>query len=716
MKLSPRRISRTGLAAVACLSMSVSLMVPAVALADENSTIGIDHVASTTRYAEDTPALSWGILEPFRRASGGFDRVFDGATLHSGVPSFAFLSRTNQDDGTIILKYAGTANVMNFCGEDYTGEDERGSCKLDFTFSEPIVTFNPTVGTGQLSVVVHTLDKKTGEWVGPTRVSMADLDFSEARYKSDEPSTVRDVAVTVTEEGRTALSGNPRGSDTLDSLNLSFNGAVTFGTESTASEDLNLEKEVTTEFKREESNRLFALRDGSILHVTRGGFGGDSQLVIADNNLEKFVSSDDVTINRGNPSAFKSATDTLFWADGDTIRYATVTAEGIGEVMELGIVPNSNVTGLAYSESTDTVGVLTSDPETRRGVFTEFGLAESSLSITELPLTSEVRGTAPAEDGGGYDSTYGYNGNAGEAVGLRALPDGTFLYVLDDILDGPDGRTGSTPIHIRPGQSPSVVEIAAAKEQFKSVQYTGGRRTVSVVGENIVFYNGVNSESESVGVYTYADGTFTKKSTTDKVEVFDFIAGATFNADGNLVMVSASEGEDLVILDPITLEVIKSSPVGSSLRYTNSKSPDTLKIVGDDIFVSGVEGYGSTDKLTFIKVGAVGEDVTVGTADGSLKTVELGSSDANKPLKGTETPDPKDGDNGTDESQDDLSSDASARIDELSTKAAFGFGGLGLVSLLTVGGIFAMITALFHFIKTQMPSGFQLPPMSGLHR
>ncbi|MCL0120434.1 HtaA domain-containing protein [Corynebacterium pygosceleis] len=710
MNLSSRRLSRTGLAAVACLSMSLSLVAPAVAGADENAKLGIEHVSSTTSYPESTPALSWGVLSLFRQVSGGFDRVFDGAALHSGVPSFAFVSRTNEDDGSVSLKYAGTANVMSFCGPTYLGADERGACKLDLTVSEPIVTLNPADGTGTLSLVVHSLDKKTKEWVGPSRVVMANLDLTNAKYRSGDVSTVRDIAVTVTAEGRSALSGNPKGSDGLDALNLSFTGPVTFGASSGATEELTLEKEVTTDFTRGESNRLFGLSDGSVLHVTRGGFRGATQLVIADNDLGTFVTSDDVTINRGNPSAFKSATDTLYWADGDTVRYATVSSAGVGAIMDLGTLPNANVSGLAYSEVTDSIGVLTADLDTRKGVLTEFKLSDMSTTATELPPMSEVRGTAPSEDGGDFDSTYGYKGAAGEAVGLRALPDGTFVYILDDILEGPDGRTGSTPLHIRPGQTPAAVEIAAAKDQFKSVLFSGGRRTVSVVDDNIVFYNGVNNGVESVGVYTYSDGAFTKKSTADKVEAFDFITGATFDADGNLVMASAGEAGELAVLDPTTLEVISSTTVGGTLQYTNGKAAETLKIIGDDIFITGVEGYGTDDKLTFVKVGTGGAGTTVGSEDDSLTTVELGTSDANEPLKGSDTP------GGPAGSGSDLSSGVKGKIDGLSGKAALGSGGLSLMTLFTAGGVIALIAALFHFIKTQFPGGFQLPTMPGMER
>ncbi|MCX7537284.1 HtaA domain-containing protein [Corynebacterium sp. P5875] len=730
MTQSTRRLSRTGLAAVACLTMSISLITPAVSGADENAKIGIEHVASTTSYADDTPALAWGVLGIFRQASGGFDRVFDGATLHSGVPSFAFISRTDSDDGTVVLNYAGTANVMNFCGPTYMDQDERGNCKLDLTISEPTVTINPADGTGNISMIVHTLDKKTKEWFGPSRVVMADLDLSNARYKSGEVSTVRDIAVTVTEEGRAALSGNPKGYDALDALDLSFDDPISFGTSTGATEDLTLVKEAVTSYSRGDANRLFGLKDGSVLHITRGKEASDSQIVIADNDLSEFTAVDDITVNLGNPSALKSATDTLYWADGNTIRYADATAAGLGAVMELGTVPNSNVTGLAYSEGTDTLGVLTSDPGTREGVFTVFNLADGTSSQTALPPMSEVRGTPASEDGGSFDSTYGYRSPTGNAVGLRALPDGTFVYILDDILDGPDGRTGSTPLHIRPGQTPAAVEIEAAKEQFKSVLYGGGRRTASIVGGNVVFYNGVNSDFESVGVYTYSDGTFTKKSTADEVAVFDFITGATFDSEGNLVMASASDGNELAVLDPTTLEVISSTTVGSTLQYTNGQAADTLKFVGDDIFISGVHDFGGEETLTFIKVSTGGDAVTVGTADDTLEAIELGTSDDNEPLKSTETPattTPATSSPATStpaistpvlttletSTPETTTTETSTSVttttetpdgnDDMSSgsggKLLIGFGGLSLLSLLNIGGIAAMIAALFHFIK-----------------
>ncbi|MCX7542637.1 HtaA domain-containing protein [Corynebacterium sp. P5848] len=747
MKQPTRRLSRTGLAAVACLSMSISLVAPAISGADENTKLGIEHVASTSSYAEETPALAWGVLEIFRQASGGFDRVFDGATLHSGVPSFAFVSRTDSDDGTVVVNYAGTANVMNFCGPDYRAKDERGNCKLDLTLSEPTVTINPSDGTGNLSMIVHSLDKKTKEWVGPSRVVMANLDLSKAKYRSGETSTVRDIAVAVTEEGRAALSGNPKGYDDLDALNLSFTGPVTFGTTTGVTEELSLETEAVTVFPRGKANRLFGLKDGSVLHITRGKEASDSKIVIADNDLGTFTAIDDFTVNTGNPSALKSASDTLYWADGNTIRYADATAAGLGAVMELGTVPNSNVTGLAYAEGNDTLGVLTADPGTRKGVITVFNLADGTSTQTELPPMSEVRGTDPKGDGGNFDSTYGYSRPTGDAVSLRALPDGTFVYILDDILDGPDGRTGSTPLHIRPGQTPAAVEIGAAKEQFKSVLYGGGRRTASIVDGNIVFYNGVSDDFESVGVYTYSDGTFTKKSTADKVAAFDFITGATFDADGNLVMASAGDGHELAVLDPTTLEVISSTTVGSTLQYSNGQAAETLKFVGDDIFISGVNDFGGDETLTFIKVSTSGEGLTVGTSDDTLEVVELGSSDDNEPLKGEDTPatstpatstpatstpatstpvtstpvtstpatsTPVTSTPVTPDDHDGMSSDVNDKLDGLSGKLMLGSGGLSLVSLLTVGGIVAMIAALFHFVKIQFPGAFQFPSIPGM--
>ena len=189
--------------------------------------------------------------------------------------------------------------------------------------------------------------------------------------------------------------------------------------------------------------------------------------------------------------------------------------------------------------------------------------------------------------------------------------------------------------------------------------------------------------------------------------------------------------------------MISSTTVGSTLQYSNGQAAETLKFVGDDIFISGVNDFGGDETLTFIKVSTSEEGLTVGTSDDTLEVVELGSSDDNEPLKSDDTPEtstpetsspststpetsspststpetstPETSTPSIPDDHDGMSSDVDDKLNALSGKLLLGSGGLSLVSLLTVGGIVAMIAALFHFVKTQFPGAFQFPPMPGMH-
>ncbi|MCX7443717.1 HtaA domain-containing protein [Corynebacterium sp. P7003] len=581
-RTSSRRISRIGLAAVTALTLSLGVSAPA--FAGVSDTIGItprDGVAQEV--ADSTSALAWEIRDSFNSYTGGATHVLDGAKLVDGTFLWPYESTETDAAGNTVVQYSGTVNYMKYCEGD---EPVRGGCQLDLTVADPKIVFNAAEGTGTLYATVNSRVYLTGAWLGVEEVPFATLDFKAGRYNNQADTTTwTSIAGSLLPKGQEAFSNFYTGNPYISSLSFSYPGKTELN--SSDAEGYSLAESIQLPVKAGGSERLYGLFDGSVLYVTNSYGAGKG--VVVSHDLGTVSESFDFVTNGATDTAFDTATDTLYWVEPKqepamgVIHSAHVTASGIGAATEVATVEGT-VTGFSRNPSDGTLGVLHLLPKAEDSVddyparFTTIA-ADGGTSTVELPEATELYPDVDAEEH--YNEVYGSPYVFSSTSGLRALNDGTYIYVYDHGVPRTDGTTpGALPVHINPaaaGVKATLVEAFAPAVEDHSHSFRG----VATDGTHIGIYN--DYSNSNVAFLKYENGTFTMPYHAAQPEKLVSIAGMTFNSQGQALVSSANN--HFMVVDPSTGAVLQDASLSGNMKGTEKNQPLATILVGDDVFI-----------------------------------------------------------------------------------------------------------------------------------
>lgn len=557
-----RRIGRPGIAAVAVLTASLSLVSPAmpIALADADSKFGIEAQQNVEQNVpESTSALQWGIRGSFVRYVSGATNILDGAKQG---PNDSYLwpykaTTKNPDTGEVTVQYGGTVNFMKYCG----GEAIRPNCDLDFTFSAPKVVINTKTGTGKLLATIHTKDYTSKQWSGPAEKHIGNLDFNAGRYNVQNGKMHwKGVSATLTADGNASFSNFYEEGGFLDSLSFTMDDTFEMGERS----GYNLTNQINTQVPSNTSNRFFVRQDGTVLNVSNNG-DGTVQIFAKDLSSVKKIAN--ISINRGGMADFDSASNTLYWWNNNTVYMGQVADDGLQNITELGTF-EGKATGFAYSKTFNAVGLLHIDGPYNAQVpyFSTFDAAKK-VTKTELPSASTF--LPGAED---LSEFYGNTFSSGPSA-LRALPDGTFIFLHDVLLRPANGEAEpNIPLHIRPAAADG--EKVKRIEEFKPfMQGSRGSFRGIVVDDrgNIAIYSTLgqvdNASGSLIGFANYGNGSFTVHPATKHPDV-QGIAGVGFGPDGNAAVVSENRSA-VLFLNPTSMAETGRASLGANMKDTS---------------------------------------------------------------------------------------------------------------------------------------------------
>ncbi|MDO5077399.1 HtaA domain-containing protein [Corynebacterium sp.] len=558
-----RRSIRPGTLAIAALTTSVALLSPGmpVALADGNSTFGITAQPGVEqKVAAETSALQWGIRGSFVRYVSGATHILDGAQQG---PNNTYLwpyqsTQKNPDTGEVTIQYGGTVNFMKYC----SGETRRPNCDLDFTFSAPKIVLNPATGKGKLFATIHTKDYTTKAWSGPEERQIGNLDANAARFNTSGGAMhFSGVSATLTADGNAAFSNFYEEGGFLDSLSFTVDETFDVGERT----GYNISNQIHTDVEFENSNRVFARTDGSILHVTAGS-DGKAQLISGDLGQVKFVQ--DLPMNSNSPAAFDPRTNRLYWVQGSTIKTATVTDSGVGAATDLATFMG-RATGFTYSPSRDAVAVLHNEGDYRNPNYRlTIVNAAGNTQVVALPSPASLVPTAQ-DTSEIYGSTFGNDG-----AGLRALPDGTFISLYDVNIVHTNGESEpNVPLHIKPDAAAeeNVSRILEFREFMRGGRGAFRGITTDAAGNIGIYatFASVDTASKStIGFARYSDGKFTVHPAQAHPDA-QGVAALSFVPDGNAVFVSQDRSV-AVFLDPTTMRETGRASLGEFMKDTAS--------------------------------------------------------------------------------------------------------------------------------------------------
>lgn len=569
------RSVRPATLAIAALTTSIALFSPAmpVAFADANSKFGIEAQQGVEQTVPaEASALQWGIRGSFVRYVSGATNILDGAKQgpHNSY-LWPYKSTTkNADTGEVTIQYGGTVNFMKYC----SGETKRPNCDLDFTFGSPKIVLDTKTGFGKLYATIHTKDYLSKQWSGPEERHIGNLDANAARYNvTGGKMHWKGVSATLTADGNAAFSNFYEEGGFLDSLSFSLDDTFEIGERT----GYNLSSQIATNVVFDNSNRVFARPDGSILHVTASS---DGKVQLLDKELKNIKSVSDIQINPNTPAGYDPRTDRLYWLHESTIKTAKVTDGGLTEVTDLTTFAGK-ATGFAYSPSRNVAAALHNEGDFNNPKYRLTMVdANKEARTIELPAPSTV---AP----GFEDVSEVYGASFGsEAAGLRALPDGTFISLYDVVLRTTDGTAESNiPLHIKPDAAPAdtVTRVQAFTDLMHGSRGNFRGITVDETG-NISIYTKFDKPNTAtgatIGFARYNNGSFTvypAKKHPDAVGV----AAVGFDKDGNAVFVS-QDRSIAVFVNPATTEEVGRASLGSYMK-------DTARLLNDGA-VFGADG------------------------------------------------------------------------------------------------------------------------------
>ncbi|MCX7539820.1 HtaA domain-containing protein [Corynebacterium antarcticum] len=576
------RLTRIGLATVTAISVSLGVAAPAIAGVDD--TIGITPRPGVTQeYADSTPALEWEIRDSFNNYTGGATHLFDGAELVDGTFLWPYKSTDSDAEGNTVVQYGGTVNYMKYCEGD---EPVRGGCQLDLTVADPKIVFDAAEGTGTLYATVNSRVYLTGEWLGVEEVAFAKLDFKAGRYNNQTDTTTwKSVAGSLLEDGQKAFSNFYTSNPYISSLSFSYPGK----TELSGSGDAgySLAESIQLPVKAGYSERLYGLSDGSVLYVTNEY--GTGKGVVVSHDLDTVSDTFEFVTTNATDTAFDSATNTLYWVEQKqdpataVIRGATVSSSGLGASTEIATIEGS-VSGFSRDSSDGTLGVLHLLPKPEDSVddypasFTTIA-SDGTTTTVELPDATALYPDVDPEQH--YNEVYGSPYVFGATSGLRALNDGTYLYVYDHAVPRKDGSVpGALPVHITPandGAKASLVEAFTPAIEDRSHSFRG----VATDGTNIGIYN--DYSNSNVAFLKYENGEFTMSYHAEEPEKLVSIAGMTFNSAGQALVASAKNY--FMVVDPATGTVLQEASLSGNMKGTEKNLPLATVMVGNDVFI-----------------------------------------------------------------------------------------------------------------------------------
>ncbi|MCX7543498.1 Rib/alpha-like domain-containing protein [Corynebacterium sp. P5848] len=609
MAQSSRRMSRAGLAAIVCLSLTLSPISPVgVALADATYTKGVEATDGARQvYAAETDALHWGVNEMFRGKATSFEAA-DGARYDVEAKQFVF-PYVSMNDAAKTVSYTGSVTILGEC-ED-AADPSRGTCKVDVTLTDPVVTVDPD-GTSSVSATVHST-KDGAEWFGPETVELATLDFSGARFNnSDTDTTWVDVAATATDA---AADNAFLGTGALENVEFTYPGE----TEENQSTEISVEKysAAETDLSIGDMMETIEFDDGTVLQVA-DHYGIDAALFNADHSESVSVTGIESIL-----VVADTATKTLYWIDDNNVIKTGALGDdgsitGTAEFAQLG--ETGHVTGFAR-QSDGTLGIVlvpkyNTEPTYARIVEIT---AAGEKTVTGLPSAKELH--PEIDDSGEYYTDEAYGLSFGDDRSLDALPDGTWIFNHDyEVTEG----KGATPIHITPKADVKASLLTGAADLFADFQVVRG---LYANGDIVAFYN-ARKESDAnkhtvVGFYRYADGELTPIYTNTAAAEFETIGGVGTDGDSlyilssankTLTALSAADGtvQDSVVLDEAT-EIFK---------YSNTDYNNLIS-TGDKVIVT-VPKDGDRWGNNHTKLATISKTMSGMTADSTVERVTVG--------------------------------------------------------------------------------------------
>ena len=623
-----RRMSKAGIAAIACLSVSFSTLSPVgLAHADSAYTKGVQPTNGAKQaYAADDDALRWGINEMFRGKATSF-RAADGARYDVESQKFVF-PYVSKDDATKTVDYTGSVTILGDCAD--VAAPARGTCNVDVTITDPSVTVDRD-GKSSISATVHST-KDGVEWFGPEKVELASLDFSAARFNNtDKDTTWVDVAATATDEAADKVF---LGTGAVEALAFTYPGK----TAEVPGSPLSIEDYSKAVSKHDSSSRQrnFQFDDGSVLQLQNSYRNVTSVLYDASHN--KVSDPQAATVDPGFNIAVDPETKTLYWIDVDNVVHE-------GHVDDNGaIVSTKEITrfteplkAMGFDRRPDgTIGILFIprwQNENRYFRFVEVD-KDGNQTETKLPPSADIR---PDIIKGEYYRDHAYGTEYDDINGVFALPDGTWLYQKDSEISPPyDPFTdaeepkgvGARPLHITPNEPVKAKEFKGVDAQFKEHRYVQG---VVVHNDIVVMYGGYPVDTKSakqthpsLGIYRYEGDTLKQIYANHDADEFAVIGGAAVSDDAVYVL-------NAVDKKVVKLSLADGSPIGSADIATDKNyfanganySSTNLLVSGPNLLA--VVPADAGDNATGSQLAAVNEGKTGIVADSAVERVTVGT-------------------------------------------------------------------------------------------
>ncbi|MBN9643247.1 HtaA domain-containing protein [Corynebacterium mendelii] len=667
-------IRRRLVAVTAAIGLVLPLAHVPVATASVDNTLGLVAQPDKKQHFEPgQPALLWNLRDRFFEYLG--DRpthFFDGAeqgvnkVLDPDDPPativWPWVDTVRESEDEVVVHYTGTVSMLSYCDFARAGENPdpaatgemaakfRGNCSLDITLSEPWVKFNPLTGRGELSVTVLSKRYSDGTWMGPERVVFAKFEEGAAATSfEDGLVTVSGAPSLLDTAGAQAMGGFIDVGSAMASLFFTYKGDKQLPKPNGYTPTGHMAGIATWGGSAD----LFPRSDGSVVYVGNvAGFGATGRARVIRRDFDRMGYPVDVDVDARLAAALDTANDVVYTATG-----TTVVARTMDNDVQISDRPTTvvtlddgrTITDIAYNPASEVIGITSlgaRDAGARYGArFTTFDPATGAARTVDLPAGRDLHQVA--EDYLDYYSDETYGSPFGHTNGgLRALSDGTWLYVRDHPtgrLDGTaDGKRGAAPVHITPEQpvTATVIEtdaLGTENDALKSVSVTPDGNG----GDTIAIWNSYDGDLGKIAVLHYdGNGMFSTVHTVSGLDnstvdgkpnstggPVGAIAGAGFDAQGRMLVVGATSGV-VNVVDPATYEVTQTVGIGEGTKGTQANSNSSLVISNGQVYLleqlnlnkDGIEGdFGGVHRLR--DHNSPGAATTGGNkADGSLIT------------------------------------------------------------------------------------------------
>ncbi|MCK7675798.1 HtaA domain-containing protein [Corynebacterium pygosceleis] len=633
MNNSLRRFTRLSLAAAVSASLMIPLSTPAYAGVD--STLGVtarEDVDATP--SADTPALSWAIRDSFDNYVSGATSVIDGARQDGETFLWPYRSSTTTPEGAVSVQYGGTVNYMLYCSGD---TPVRGECQLDVTIADPRVVIDPDTGEGTLFALVNYVRYSDGSWSEEKEVPFGRLDVSSGRYNTaDGVTTWRNIGAELTEAGQDVFSNFYDDNPYLNSLTFSYpgeSGVPQSPTDGDGWYRLADARIIDTDpgTRTGGAVRLHEMSNGDLLYINRPPEG--SNVAVVPRSLRGAVALPRLNMLNSAESTFDPATDTMTWIEPAastgqfTVKSAHVTRDGFDGERTL-FTADGVPTALARSfDGSRTALIYLENPPAgapwnylRGATFVEITPDGESTS-TGLPATSDLYPDVLIDDEHLSNDTFGNPYGFSDNDGLRALADGTYIYVNDYNLTVTGGETRpALPVHITPAGDvkASLIEAFTPANPVTARGYKG----VATDGSRIAVYND-RQNNNTYAFMDYTDGEFTLLYWADNPYEtpgpYSAISSVVFDADGNAII--ATGLNKLFLVDPTNGDVLRESTLSGKTKGTNSNYPELMVRSGEELFIADRR---EVDYVDYAGIQRLTLPDEAGQHDESIRPVHMG--------------------------------------------------------------------------------------------